>query len=293
MSLIDNIKKGTRLTAELLYDLVSGLANGDLDTYNNNLSIWRDKTLPDFVVEGLQITADSPGVNRNASTAAGIIMIGGQVIQVASVASRNYSASKDTYVDIDNTGTYYYTEVSNNAASPALSAGRIRVGIVVTGATTIAAQTSINQGEPARTVPSTCNLGRSGIDSLGNKICRRDPYAPIIFHANTNLGGSGDVSSLTLPLLQDSRLVIDGQLSTECVNTPSCAMYSRLYVDGTNVDEKRIDTDVTSKVWATFPHSYIGTVSAGSRIVKLNLTLGGGGYYQYTCTALKIMVYAA
>lgn len=126
------------------------------------------------------------------------------------------------------------------------------------------------------------------LDSLGNRICLRNQHAPLTFTANVNLAGSGDVLSLTLPLLQDMRLEVEGLLSTNCINTPSCAMYSTLYVDGTNVDQKRIDTSGVGTVWASFPHAWQQTVSSGSRIIKLNLTLGGGGYFQYTAATLKI-----
>lgn len=291
MSALDKIKQGKRLTAAFLYELLYGVANGDLATENNNLPLWREKSLPDYVVNGCVITGDSYGSTLYASMSAGQVIINGALIDVDAVANRAFTASKDTYVDVDINGALTYTEVSNNAASPALTTSRVRLGVIVTGASSIASANSVNQGQPEKTVPTTCNLGKSGIDSLGNKICRRDPHAPLIFSVNTNLGGSGDVTSLTLPLLDDTRLYITGELSTECVNTPSCALYSRLYVDGSNVDEKRIDTDTVARVWTNFPHSYQCILGAGSKIVKINLSIGGGGYFQYTCTTLKIIAY--
>lgn len=60
------------------------------------------------------------------------------------VPNKTYTASKDTYVDIDpvSNGTVIYTEVANGAAAPALTAGYIRVAKVVTSG---AAITSILQ----------------------------------------------------------------------------------------------------------------------------------------------------
>ena len=274
----------------------TGTFTGDITEKGTTLTTMRDELGYDYVVSGGVWTGDSYGSTRNASMTALVCYINGQRGTVSAVTARSFTASKDTYIDVLNTaGTFslVYTEVANNAASPALAANSLRLGIVVTGASNIAAATSVNQGLPASTVPTTCNVGGAGIDSLGNKIYRRDPLAPLIFSVNTNLGGQNDVSSLTLPLLVNSRIMVTGHLSTQCVNTPSCAMYSRLYVDGVSVDEKRIDTDATAKVWAGFPHSYQGYLASGSRIVKLNLTIGGGGYYQYTCTAMVITVWPA
>lgn len=197
MSLIDNIKKGTRLTAELLYDLVQGLANGDLDTVNNNLPLWRKNTFANYVISGCVWTGDSYGVNRNASMTSGQIMISGAIIDVNSVANRAFTASKDTYVDVDGNGILYYTEVSNNAASPSLSAGRIRLAVVITGASSISAATSINQGQASRTLPTTCNTKGNGKDSLGNYIYYNTPVNPLRIEQQTlysvQANGSGSV----------------------------------------------------------------------------------------------------
>lgn len=197
MSLIDNIKKGTRLTAELLYDLVYGLSNGDLDTPNNNLPLWRKNSLANYVVSGCVWSGDSYGSTRYASMTSGQIVIGGAVVDITSVANRLFTASKDTYVDVDANGILYYTEVTNNAASPALSTGRMRLGIIVTGASSIAADTSINQGQAARTLPTTCNTKGNGKDSLGNYIYYNIPTNPGRIEQQTiyskQANGSGSV----------------------------------------------------------------------------------------------------
>ncbi|HYG84591.1 MAG TPA: hypothetical protein VD907_06995 [Verrucomicrobiae bacterium] len=74
------------------------------------------------------------------------------------VANRAYIANRDTYVDIDSTGTLYYTEVANGATTGfTLAAGRMRLAKVVTNGSTI---TSITQ---------------SGYDVLNNRIYNRYP----------------------------------------------------------------------------------------------------------------------
>ncbi len=269
----------------------TGTFTSDITEKGATLATMRDELGYDYVASGGIWSGDAYGSTRNASMTALVCYINGQRGTISAVTARSFTASKDTYIDVlNNSGTFslVYTEVTNNAASPALAANSLRLGIVVTGASNIASVASINQGQPEKTLPSTCNVGKAGIDSLGNRICLRNQHAPLTFTANVNLAGSGDVLSLTLPLLQDMRLEVEGLLSTNCINTPSCAMYSTLYVDGTNVDQKRIDTSGVGTVWASFPHAWQQTVSSGSRIIKLNLTLGGGGYFQYTAATLKI-----
>lgn len=266
----------------------AGLADGTLDDTENSLETFRNDHVVDYVVSGGLWIADFYGSTLYASMSAMVAIISGKRVTVPAVTAHLFTASKDTYIYCDNTGQLTYTEVTLNAASPALPADSILICIIQTSAISIENFADINQGQPNKTKPTTCNVGKAGIDSLGNKIYNRDPSGLLVFTANGNLGTSGDVLSLTLPLLVQTRLTITGHISTECVNTPSCALYSRLYVDGGSVDEKRIDTDATAKVWTSFPHEWQADVASGSKIVKLNLAISGGGYFQYTASSLKI-----
>jgi len=77
---------------------------------------------------------------------------------IADITSRTFTASKDTYVDIlrnstTNVFTIVYTEVANNATSPALAANSIRLAKIITNGSTI---TSVVQSQNS--------------DSLGNII---------------------------------------------------------------------------------------------------------------------------
>jgi hypothetical protein len=66
--------------------------------------------------------------------------VAGLRYNLTAIASRTYTASKDTYVDFLITGTtpsVVYTEVANGAANPVLAANSIRVAKIVTSASTI------------------------------------------------------------------------------------------------------------------------------------------------------------
>ena len=115
---------------------------------------------------------------------AGVVYINGRRISISAVTARTLTTSKDTYVDIldngDGTGTLAYTEVTNNTASPALAANSIRIAIVVTGASNIAAATSINQGQETMVLPIASSIPYAVTDSLGNLICPRDPNRKVL-----------------------------------------------------------------------------------------------------------------
>lgn len=115
---------------------------------------------------------------------------------VAAVATRAFTLSKDTYVDVlRNTGTnvftLVYTEVNNNAASPALAANSIRLGIVVTSG---AAITFINRGQTqTETAGFSPNVSAylTTSDTLGNLIYPADPNSRTIGYRQYHLAQGG------------------------------------------------------------------------------------------------------
>ena len=132
----------------------------------------------DFVLSGCVWTADSVGVNLNASMTVGVVVINGNPINVSLVTARGFTTNVDTYIDVldngDGTGLLVYTTAATNAASPALAANSIRIGIIQ-AAGTITATTKVNQGEEDRVFPIASSIPYAVTDSLGNLICSRDP----------------------------------------------------------------------------------------------------------------------
>lgn len=155
----------------------------------------------DHVASGLVLTGDSYGSNRNASMTSGVCYINGRRISLTAVSARNYTASRDTYVDVldngDGTGTVVYTEVTNNNASPALAANSIRIGIIVTAAGSIAAVGSVNQGQFTKVLPIASSVAYSVVDSLGNLICSRDPSRRVLGYRAITSTFSSSGTSLT------------------------------------------------------------------------------------------------
>lgn len=165
---------GTTITGTSL------VSTGDVQLRSTSLETIASERFFDHVASGCVWSGDAYGSTRAASMTSGVVYINGKRVTIAAVTARSFTASKDTYIDVDNTGTITYTEVANNAASPALSANNIRLGIIVTGASNIANVGSVNQGEETKVLPIASSVPYSVTDSLGNLICPRDPNRKIL-----------------------------------------------------------------------------------------------------------------
>lgn len=71
-----------------------------------------------------------------AITTAGVAYVTG-VRVFKSATSKTYTASKDTYVDLNSAGTYTYVAVANGAGAPAITADSLRLAKVVTSGTAV------------------------------------------------------------------------------------------------------------------------------------------------------------
>lgn len=202
---------GTSATAHLTGSTVimapvdkwfTALASGELST-----DPLRTELFSDYVASGMVWTGDSYGSTRNASMTAGVVYINGRRLIADAVTSRSFTASKDTYIDAsdngDGTALLTYTEVTNNAASPALAANNTRIAIIVTGASSIAAVGSINQGQVNKVLPIASSVPYSVTDSLGNLIYNRNPNPSLIGYRQiiTPQSSTSNTATLVAPLV--------------------------------------------------------------------------------------------
>ncbi len=201
------------IVAEHFEALQDGTAFAE-DTFKLSQINGTEELFTNYVASGCVWSGDAYGSTRVASMTSGVVYINGERLTVSAVTSRTFTASKDTYVDLsdngDGTALITYTEVTNNAASPALAANSIRIAIIVTGASNIANVGSINQGQPGKLLPVASSNYYMVCDSLGNKICNRNPNGGLLgmraIYANDTTGGTAeaDVTGLNLlPLIAD------------------------------------------------------------------------------------------
>ena len=194
----------------------------------------------DYVASGGIWSGDSYGGNKNASMTAGIIYINRVPLTLAVVTARVFTASKDTYVDAtdnkDGTALLTYTEVANNAASPALATGAVRLAIIITGASNIANAAAINQGQTDRLLPIVSSIPYTFTDSLGNIIFPLDPYRKRIGYRRaiasiaTTSGTQVQGGILSVPIKVDNYTRVKARLVPSYLNNTSANCYAQIGV---------------------------------------------------------------
>lgn len=200
----------TSVTATGTVQGATVVATGDSQLRSISLETIRSETEFDYVASGGVWSGDAYASTRNASMTALTAYIGGRRGTISAVTARAFTASKDTYIDVLNTAGVFslvYTEVANNVASPALAANSIRLAIVVTGASNIAAVGSVNQGQEDRILPIASSVAYSVTDSLGNLICPRDPTRKILGYKQVTANQATasvsyvDITGLSCPVI--------------------------------------------------------------------------------------------
>jgi len=184
--------------------LLNSVITANAASVTTDVASRMNETTFAHVASGLVWAGLGYGSSLSASMTSGVVYQAGQRLALAAIGTRPFTASRDTYIDVLNTagvGSLVFTEVVNNAASPALASNSIRIGIIVTGATNILNVGSVNQGEEAKVLPSFAAIAMSVTDSLGNLICPRDPTRKVLGYkqvtaAQGGISGPTDITGL-------------------------------------------------------------------------------------------------
>lgn len=270
-----NIKTAAAIDGSKLAS--SSVTNTQMSTEVKPVTRFTDDFF-DHVASGCVWSGDSYGSTRVASMTAGVVYVSGIRATVSAVTSRTFTASKDTYIDVDSTGAITYTEVANNAASPSLSAGNVRIGIIVTAAGSIASVASVNQGEENKVVPIASSIAYSVTDSLGNLICPRDPNRKILGYrqivANFAPGTTAEtvVTGLTVPvIIPTGRKIRVSSYSTAITgSTGAVALTVR---NGTSVGGTTVaQGNQTTGNGSVFPNSILSTLTGSQNFCSTILS---------------------
>lgn len=246
-----------------------------------------DEAFYDFAQTGLVWTGDAYASTRNASMTSGIIYINGRRISISAVSARAFTASKDTYVDIldnlDGTASLVYTEVVNNAASPALVSNSFRLAIIVTGATNIAAVGSINQGSVDVVLPIIASVPMTWTDSLGNLINCRTPDPEIIGYRQ-NIAGQATTSTTPVAVTGMTMPFIVPKSGNYCFDYSGLATSSAVgnynevgFHDNTVATARFCFTSSNSTTQHRHSLTFPQPRTAGSATVQLGFTGGASG----------------
>lgn len=274
------IVKMTTSWADALIDLLDNSLqdNGLLKLTALDHFFKPSESVFDYIASGAVLAGLGYGANLNGSLTAGVVYINGLRNLIPSVASRTFTASKDTYVDAlynsNGTATIVYTEVSNNAASPALAANSVRVGIVVSGASSIASIAAINQGQEGKLLPIASGQAYMVTDSLGNLICPRDPnriilgYREIYADATTAVTFTPqEIIGLRVPFIVpgNSNRKVEVELFTSGFNHSATGGYANMSVSNGSI----------SGVANVIAGSTTQSVNGSASIVPMSAKRGG------------------
>ncbi|MEK9196012.1 MAG: hypothetical protein AAB914_01450, partial [Patescibacteria group bacterium] len=142
---------------------IAGALRIDPSTQNETPLAQFADIFSDYVVTGL-LPATSANLTSDISVGQAYV-IGKRVYNTAT--AKTYTASKDTYVDVDYNGAYTFSEVALGAAAPAIAANSIRLAKAVTDADNITSvsdlrtlylATTVNGSERMR-IASNGNVG--------------------------------------------------------------------------------------------------------------------------------------
>lgn len=271
---------GTTLTGTSLVN------TGDVQLRSTSLETIASERFFDHVASGCVWTADAAGSTRLASMTAGVVYIGGKRVAVSAVTSRTFTASKDVYVDVDNTGTITYTDNTTNAASPALAANSIRLGIIVVGASSIATAASVNQGQEDRVLPIASSVPYAVTDSLGNLICPRDPnrkvlgYRQIVSNFTTSSTTAAQVTGISVPVIVPTGRKIHVSAYLPSIGVTTGTNWNTQLWDGTVASGTQLSSYQGKLGDSTFTTSAFlaqqSTPSSASKTYNLGLTCNPG-----------------
>ena len=194
---------------------VAGAVRIDPSTQNETPLLQFADIFSDYVVTGL-LPATSANLTSDISAGQAYV-IGKRVYNTAT--AKTYTASKDTYVDVDYNGNIYLLGVVLDAAAPSVAANSIRLAKVVTDADNITGVTDSRALYLATTVNGS---ERMRIDTAGN-----------VGIGTTNPAGKLYVKGTDAYINVLSSTVSRIQGGYESVGAPSVAGYIDFY-DGSN-----------------------------------------------------------
>lgn len=269
---------GTSYIMATTSGILQALQNGSASTDPLRTAIFFD-----FIANNSGVIAQSAGL---IGTFANITFWQSGVQYIGnSIANKTYTASKDTYVDIlgntDGTNTVTYTEVANNAASPALAGGYTRVAIVTTSG---AAITNVNQGQETQVIPIISSVALSVTDSLGNLICPRDPSRKLLGYrqivANSSGGTSvSDVAGLSVPIIAPAGRKVKVKLMAGLItgNSTSGVVQATITDGSNNVFQTANFQDYGFNGGGPGTLELVQTPAASSMTYKVRASIGPAG----------------
>jgi hypothetical protein len=260
---------------------VSQITNANITDMRTFITPQNQRALgANSYVDSGAVWSQLSGLNGTMTAGTVYINVAGAMVPVvlSSVASRAFTASKDTYVAVDYTGSITYNEVANNATSPTLPTNAIWLAIVVTSGSAI---TSVNTGQIGATAPVISNRTLMVSDTNGQliypKANQRNIGTAITQSAQTGITTTQtDISQLYVTVkvpAQGADLKIQAQVNFTLSAPPNSA--SIMIAEGATVlQTSRID--VSNSLGHLVSASIPITASGGVHTYKIAAATDGG-----------------
>lgn len=154
MSLNGPYAPGQIIESGLVNQDLEGLADGQNDTDNNSLKLFRSEAFEDFFLRGTGVWSAASGLTVSATQAVYYMnSVDGTRVVAGGVGSYSVANDSKTYIDYTQAGTITYTVTTlEEATDPDLAAGSIRAAVI-----------TASNG-------SVTNIIQRGLDNKGNYI---------------------------------------------------------------------------------------------------------------------------
>lgn len=244
-----------------------------------------DEGFNDFVFSGLTIPTSA---SLSSTTASGIAYILGTRVVKDSTA-KTYTASRHTYVDLSNNGTYTYSEVAINGSEPSTATNSIRLARVSTDSTTVLSvrddrvtEISIAAGSAGSLADTDADTGIQTEESDDEDILRFDI-------GDTTLSSAREV--LTIQAIDASDVKIEPTTDNDVDLGSESKQFRTIYITGTvSADDVEISERLTlggdegvagQLLQSNGPGSLAGWAAQGDRGQVLT-SAGSGANFTWT-----------
>lgn len=210
-----------------------------LDDNANPENRW-DEGFNDFVFSGLIVPTST---DLDATTTSGIVYVNGTRV-VKDATAKTYTASKWTWVDISDNGTYTYQETAILASEPPVSTNSIRISRVSTDTTKVLSTTDERVTEINIAAGSAGSLADTDADTLVQTEESTDEDILRFDLGDTTLAVAQEV--VTIQAIDTTNIMLQPTTDSNFDLGSSSKEFRDLYIDGTaTVDNFVFDVGFT------------------------------------------------
>ncbi len=268
----------------------NSVTTAKLDANANPENRWNEG-FNDFVFTGLTIPTSA---SLSSTTTSGTLYMNG-VRVVKDATAKTYTASKHTFVDLSDNGTYTYSEVEINASEPGVAANSLRLARVSTDGTTVL---EVRDDRVTTITLAAGSVGSIEDTDSDTKIQTEESADEDILRfdlGNATLTSAREV--LTIQAIDANDVKLEPTTDSDVDLGSSSLAFKILYVDTVSADDVSLTASVVgspsqntiykdnvTKVWINLDGT--GTIAISGSFNVTSVTDTGTGLYDVTFITL-------